>query len=97
MRRELREEDEVWQEVDLRPPPLVAVDMQGDTDSFASADDVGVLSLAFDDAIDNLTSLSNDNFANRPISRFISQMSAGGPAAVEMVGAGAVSAVGTAR
>ena len=87
----------MWQEVDLRPPPLVAVEVQDDTDSFASADDIGVLNLAFDDAVDNLTSLSNDNFANRPISRFISQMSAGGPAEVEVVGAAAVPAVGTAR
>ena len=27
----------------------------GDNDSFASADDIGVLNVAFDDAIDNLT------------------------------------------
>ena len=46
-----------------RPEPIVAQDMdeQGqivpddDNDSFASADDIGVLNVAFDDAIDNLT------------------------------------------
>ena len=31
----------------------------GDNDSFASADDIGVLNVAFDDAIDNLTRFNN--------------------------------------
>ena len=31
----------------------------GDNDSFASADDIGVLNVAFDDAIDNLTRFDN--------------------------------------
>ena len=65
--------------------------VDGDNDSFASADDIGVLNVAFDDAIDNLTrsktsfvlnlcamflfcSIANDNFSNRPISRFIAQV-----------------------
>ena len=48
----------------FRPGHIVAGDMEGqlgqsaadgDNDSFASADDIGVLNIAFDDAIDNLT------------------------------------------
>ena len=48
----------------FRPGHIVAGDMEGqlgqsasdgDNDSFASADDIGVLNVAFDDAIDNLT------------------------------------------
>jgi len=82
--RRVSNDSDPWQEVDLRPGHLVTEVLghvtapdDGDNDSFASADDIGVLSVAFDDAIDNLTSIANDNFSNRPISRFIAQMSRG--------------------
>ena len=44
----------------FRPGHIVAGELgqsapDGDNDSFASADDIGVLNVAFDDAIDNLT------------------------------------------
>ena len=50
-----------------RPEPIVAHNMEeqgqivpdDDNDSFASADDIGVLNVAFDDAIDNLTRWNN--------------------------------------
>merc|ERR1719430_2516022 len=70
----------------------------GDNDSFASADDIGVLNVAFDNAIDNLTSIANDNFSNRPISRFIAQMSRGPEQeAAEIQEADEVTPVGRAR
>jgi len=101
--RRASNDSDPWQEVDLRPGHIVAGELgqsapDGDNDSFASADDIGVLNVAFDDAIDNLTSIANDNFSNRPISRFIAQMSRGSEQeAVEIQDVDEVVPVGRAR
>jgi len=101
--RRASNDSDPWQEVDLRPGRIV-VEEEGqrasdrDNDSFASADDIGVLNEAFDDAIDNLTSIANDNFSNRPISRYIAQMSRSPEQeAPHMIGADRVTPIGRAR
>ena len=53
---------QIWK---TRPGHLVTEELghvaaaDGDNDSFASADDIGGLRVAFDDAIDNLTRFNN--------------------------------------
>ena len=54
-----------WKIHQIRPGHIVTEELghvaadDGDNDSFASADDIGVLHVAFDDAIDNLTRFNN--------------------------------------
>ena len=54
-----------WKIHQIRPGHIVTEELghvaadDGDNDSFASADDIGVLNVAFDDAIDNLTRFNN--------------------------------------
>jgi len=69
--------DDGWQDVDLRADDLRTQEIltRRRRESFTVHLDVGVDNAGYEDVIDNRTSMANENFSNRPISKYISQIS----------------------
>ena len=92
-------QEDDWHDVDLRADDLRSQQiLPRQSDDFSEHENVGVTNNGYEDVLDNLTSLANENFSERPISKFISQMSAE-PIVVdpEFVDADRLPAMGTAR
>ena len=64
--------DDGWHDVDLRADDLRT---QQRRESFTVHLDLGTDNGGYEEVIDNMTSMANENFSDRPISKYISQIS----------------------